>query len=127
MLFIWKASEALKLPPEQEQKFTQVVHELNARKKQMSQKMDEAIKGLDAAKTKAESEKALKSYRDALKNYNSVSIDELDRMKPLLGVEKLARYLVVKSELSQQLKALLSGDKAPEKTPTSTPKIIEEK
>lgn len=129
-LFIWKASEELKLPAEQEQKFTETLHDLSARKKKASEKLDVATRGLAAAKTKADADRAISLYRDSLKEYQAVQTAELDRLKPLLGSEKLARYLVVKSELNEKLKALISGAKIPTSAspaPLATPKIIEEK
>lgn len=127
-LFVWKASETLKLPPEQEQKFAQAIRDLNTRKKQANEKMEKAIAQLAAAKSKSNADKALGNYRGVLKDYHSLQFAEVDQLRALLGPEKLARYFVVKAELSEQLKALLSGPRATEKTPpSSTPKIIEEK
>lgn len=108
-LFIWKASEELKLPPAEETKFTEIIKTLNASRRAAGDEMDAAVKDLDAAKTKAEAEKALARHRAALKQVHAVQTAELDKLKPLLGSEKLARYLVVKNTLLERLKTMLSS------------------
>lgn len=117
-LFIWKASEELKLTPEVEQKFTDIIRELGARKRQAAQQMEKVVAELDAAKTKPQAEKALARLRDAINEYHAIQIAEVDRLKPLLGPEKLARYFVVKDALSAKLKAMLS---APSANPAPAP------
>lgn len=115
-LFIWKASEELKLPPQDETKFTEIIKALNVSRRAAGDEMDAAYKDLDAAKTKAEAEKAVARHRAALKQVQAVQTAELDKLKPLLGPEKLARYLVVKNTLLEKLKTMLSS------APASTPK-----
>lgn len=126
-LFIWKASEELKLPPEQEQKFTEIINDLNSRKRKATEKMEDAIRRLGAVRSRAEADKALAVHREALKEYQAVQTAELDRLKPLLGSEKLARYLVVKSELTEKLKQLLSSPKPTEVKSDAAPKPVEQK
>lgn len=115
-LFIWKASEDLKLPPQDESKFTDIIKSLNVARRAAGEEMDAAYKDLEAAKTKAEAEKALARHRAALKQVHAVQTTELDKLKPLLGPEKFARYLVVKNTLLEKLKTMLSS------TPSATPK-----
>ncbi|MES2962255.1 MAG: hypothetical protein V4760_00085 [Bdellovibrionota bacterium] len=108
-LFIWKASEELKLPPADDTKFTEIIQSLNVSRRAAGDEMDAAVKGLGEAKTKIEAEKALVRHRAALKQVQSVQTAELDKLKPLLGPEKLARYLVVKNALLEKLKTMLSA------------------
>jgi hypothetical protein len=108
-LFIWKTSEELKLPPEQEQKFSEIVHALGARKRKASERMEKAVAALDAAKGKPAADKALAQVRETLTEYNSIQLAEFDQLKSLIGSEKLARYYVVKGALSDKLKAMLSA------------------
>jgi len=117
-LFIWKASEELKLPPAEETKFTEIIKSLNASRHAASEEMDAAVKDLDSAKTKADADKALARHRAALKAVQAVQTSELDKLKPLLGSEKMARYLVVKTALLEKLKSLLSAP-APAQTTAS--------
>jgi hypothetical protein len=130
-LFIWKTSEELKLPANQEQEFSDILHKLGERRRTASEKMDVAMKVMAAAKSKAESEKALTQYRLALKEFHAIQFSEIDELKKLLGVEKLSRYLVVKSELTDRLKTMLSQPQpasmpSAASGPLGNPKIIEE-
>ncbi len=116
-IFIWKASEELKLPPSDEAKFTEIIKSLNASRRQAGDEMDAAVKNLGEAKSKAEAEKALARHRAALKVVHGLQTAELDKLSPLLGPEKLARYLVVKTALLEKLKTMLSGPTAPKSEP----------
>ena len=108
-LFIWKASEELKLPPLQEQKFTDIIHKLGVRKRNAAEILNRVSRELDSVKTKLEAEHSLKRYHEALKEYQAIQLAEFDQLKSLFGAEKLARYIVVKTELSEKLKTLLSA------------------
>lgn len=112
-LFIWKTSEELKLVPAEEMKYTEIIRTLNVEKKRSAEAMDEAIRGLGQVKTKAEAEKALARHREALRKYQAVQLAELDRLRPLLGTERLARYLLVKNEITEKLKAVLTSGPTP--------------
>ena len=116
-LFIWKASEELKLPPKEETKFNEIIHELNARRRAAGEELEVATKQLDEVKSKAEIEKALARHKAALKRIQALQLAELDQLKQLLGPEKLARYLVVKTSLLEKLKTLISSP-APTPTPS---------
>lgn len=115
-LFIWKTSEELKLPPSSEQKYAETIHSLNSRRREANSKMDEALASLAQVKTKAETEKALAAHRAALREVQAVQTAEIDRLRPLLGPEKLAQYIVVKSSILEKLKTMLA---APGAGPTS--------
>jgi hypothetical protein len=71
-LFIWKTSEELKLQPAAEQKFTDVIHALNKRRRNANARMDAALDTLALAKTKTEIEKALAAHRAALRETQAV-------------------------------------------------------
>jgi hypothetical protein len=116
-LFIWKTSEELKLQPSDELKFTDVVHDLNKRRREANARMEDALGALASAKTRAESEKALAAHRAALRETQAVQTAELDRLRPLLGSEKLAKYIVAKSEILEKLKTMLA---APNAMPSSS-------
>lgn len=117
-LFIWKTSEELKLTPADEQKFTSAIHDLNKRRRDANAKLDAALATLAAAKTKAEAEKALVAHRAALRETQAVQTAELDRLRPLLGSEKLAKYIVAKSSILEKLKTMLA---APATLPAPAP------
>ena len=111
-LFIWRTSEELKLQPNEEQKFTDVIHELNKRRRDANARMDDALTALANAKTKVDADKALAAHRSALRETQAVQNAELDRLKPLLGSEKLARYVVAKSSILEKLKTMLAAPNA---------------
>lgn len=106
-LFIWKASEELRLPPDQEAKFADTIRELNARRRKVNEAMEHSIQALNGAKTKAEAEKLTAAYKAQLKEVHAVQLAEFDQLKQIIGVEKLARFLVVKNEITDRLKALM--------------------
>jgi hypothetical protein len=149
-LFIWKTSEELKLPTDVENKFGDIVRHLNEKRKINGERMEKAIQRLDAltqppaeaaatpapSATKADPkalDAALTEYRKALQEYQKLQTDELSQLKAILPPDKLARYLVVKNELTEKLKTFLS--KPNEATPAldkngkplAAPKVIEEK
>lgn len=132
-LFVWKVSEGLELPAEQEVKFTETIRELNLQKKKAAEALEESVSQLAKAKTKLEVDKALAAHRKALKAHHDIQLAELDRLKSLFGSEKLARYLVMKSELSEKLKELLSAPNvegkpaSPKGGAAPMPRIIEGK
>jgi hypothetical protein len=119
-LFIWKVSEELKLQPAEEVKFTETIRALNIDKKKAAEQLDDASRGLSQASSKASAEKALVRYRKTLGAYQSVQLKELDRLKTLLGSERLARYIVVKNEITEKLKVLLSSGPTPQPSPESS-------
>ncbi len=117
-LFIWKTSEELKLAPATEQKYSETIYALNARRHDANAKMDTALSALGQAKTKAQAEKALTAHRTALKEVQAVQTAEIEKLRPLLGPEKLAQYIVVKNSILEKLKAMLAAP-APTASPAS--------
>ncbi len=132
-LFIWKLSDELRLGPAEEKKFAEIVRNLNKKKLARTQKIEQITKDLLAAKSDKDKESVLKSLKKAYQEYNQLAILELEEMKKLLGIQRLANYLEVKQVLTAKVKSLLiqKGDD-PEKKDTLTrkelppPKIIEE-
>ena len=118
-LFIWKTSEELKLDPKVEIKFTETIHSLNTRRRAANTKMDAALASLAQAKTKDQAEKALNAHRAALREVQAVQTTEIEKLRPLLGPEKLAQYIVVKSSILEKLKTMLAapGPQAPQAPP----------
>lgn len=109
-LFIWRASEELKLEGAQEKKFSQVIKSLSAQKKALLSQMDSSIQKMKSQKGK-ELQKSLQSYKESLKKYSQISILEVQKLEEILGEKKLAKYLLLKSELSEKVKKILSEEK----------------
>lgn len=111
-LFIWKASEELRLQPEQESKFADTIRDLNARRRKATDALETTIAALANVKSKAESEKLIAIYRNQLRDVHAVQLAEFDQVKKVIGPEKLAKYLVVKNNLTDKLKSLISSPQA---------------
>lgn len=104
-IFIWRMSDELKLTASEEKKFTAIHKELNKRKAELNKEIQETTQNLPQQPTEAQ----LGKLRQAIKNYNQISLDEFDLMKKLLGLKRFAAYLQIKSELTNKVKLLLSG------------------
>lgn len=112
-LFIWRTSEELRLAPIEEQKFTEAIHALNKRRREANERMDAALVTLSNAKTKAAAEKALAGHGAALREVHAVQLAEIDKLRRLLGPEKLAQYLVEKNSILEKLKTMLAAPQEP--------------
>lgn len=127
-LLIWKLSDELKLSPAEEKKFAETVRALNQKKAEMNQSLQTSIEKLSKLKTAKEKEEELGRYRKALQSFGRLGEEEFDKLKPLLGGERMAQYLVIKQDLANRIKTMLvnpdngKGDKA-----LPQPKLIEEK
>ena len=128
-LFIWKVSEDLKLSVMEEKSFSELLRDINKRKIELNDNLQNTLRAMQDSKTSKEKDKALADYKKKLKSYNAISIDEIDKVQKIFGPEKTAQYLLIKSDLTSRVKTLLaSPDKSkPEKSEKiPAPKIIEE-
>lgn len=127
-LLIWKMSDELKLTAQEEKKFTEVIRHINDKKSVLNNSLKDSLTKLKQADSKTQ-EKELKIYRQVLNDYNHLSLEEFDSLKPLLGAERMIKYLDIKQDLANRIKSMLL---TPESTPAKnkklpSPKIIEEK
>lgn len=115
-LFLWKMSEELKLSIKEEKLLSEIVQDLNKRRQDLAEKIQEQIKSMAHEKAPAQLEKSLAQYKKNLKLQSDLNTEEIDRVKKALGTEKAAQYLFVKSELSVKVKGLLlsPGEKTKE-------------
>lgn len=124
-IFIWKVSDELKLTAVEEKKFADIHRDLNKQKLQLSallQKLSfQSKENLQLSKSK--STEVIKDYRKTLIAYNNLSLQELDKMKSLLGDKKFLDYLAIKQDINLKLKSLVQTK--PSQLPP--PQIIEEK
>lgn len=126
-LYIWKMSEDLKLSIQEEKSFSDLVRSLNQRRITANQKISDITRSLQSEKSPAKVEQLLNQYQKALDEYAAVSSDEIQSMRKILGSNKAAQYLVVKSDLNERLKTLLASpsDKQPERA-LPRPRVIED-
>lgn len=131
-IFIWKVSDELNLSASEEKKFSDIHRDLNKQKIQLAtqlQKLSFQSKE-NPSLTQARAAEVIKDYKKTLTAYNNLSLQELDKMKLLLGDKKFLDYLAIKQDINLKLKSLVLGDepskaKQPAKLPP--PRIIEEK
>ena len=117
-LFIWKTSDELKLSSAEERKFTDLVKSLNKKKSELNQSLHDSVDKIAGAKTTKEKDAELAKYRKDLGAYNKISEEEFDKLKVILGNERLAQYLKLKQDLTGRIKTMLAnpeGSKAPDK------------
>lgn len=131
-IFIWKVSDELNLSASEEKKFADIHRELNKQKMQLNTQLQKlAFQSKDNPDlSKARAAEVIKDYKKTLNAYNNLSIQELDKMKSLLGDKKFLAYLAIKQDINLKLKSLVLGEE-PEKKAKPTklppPQIIEEK
>ncbi len=110
-LFIWKMSEELKLSVETETPFAEAIRALNREKSVVNQELARALQEIEKANSPKDREVALKKYEKAWRQYGELPIKEINRMRPILGAEKLGQYLVGKSLMAEKLKSLSTSGK----------------
>lgn len=126
-LYIWKMNDELKLTPSEEKKLTDVIKKVNFRKHEINAKIEKITSDLINSKSEKDKIKRLNDLKNLYSKHGKINSEELDTVKAAIGINKLARYLEIKKELSEKVKSLLiPNDKKPKKT-LPPPKIIEEK
>lgn len=129
-IFIWKVSDELKLSAAEEKKFADIHRDLNKQKLQFAtqlQKLSFQSKE-NPQLPQSQASNIIKNYKNTLIAYNDLSLQELDKMKALLGDKKFLDYLAIKQDINLKLKSLVLGEEPkakPAKLPP--PQIIEEK
>ncbi len=124
---IWKLSDELKLSSIEEKKFSDILKNLNDEKSNLNQSLQKSVERMTKASTTKAKEAELGNYRKLLQSYAKLSEQEIDRLKPVLGVDRFVQYLNVKQELTNKIKTLLSSESGGNGKPLPSPKIIEEK
>jgi hypothetical protein len=115
-LFLWKVSDALELETSQEEKFKEAFRNLNEKRSKSAQTMDALLKQFETGKA-SEGQAlsgAIEKYKKALAEYNNVQVEEVQTFRKLFGDKKFAQYLILKRDLTQKLKNLLSDPSRPE-------------
>lgn len=129
-IFIWKVSDELKLSATEEKKFADIHRDLNKQKMQLATQLQMLSFQSKENPQLPQSQAAhiIKNYKKTLIAYNNLSLQELEKMKALLGDKKFLDYLAIKQDINLKLKSLVLGDESkakPAKLPP--PQIIEEK
>lgn len=129
-IFIWKISDELKLSASEEKKFADIHRDLNKRKMQFAAQMQKlSYESQENPKLSVkQASQIIKDYKKILIAYNNLSVEELEKMKALLGEKKFLDYLAIKQDINLKLKSLVLGEDSKAKTEKlPPPQIIEEK
>ena len=131
-LFIWRVSDRLQLTPGEESKFTDQFKKLSEERAKLSQELESTLDKIDKDKENSErTSKLLTDYTSVLRKYNQVQSKEMDVMSKLFGTKKMVQYVLLKREMTQKFKDVLSqqssGTKPVEKANLKEPEIIEQK
>lgn len=113
-LFLWKISDNLSLSTNEEEQFRQNFKRLNEKKSKASQDLDRLMGELEKPQDKKALSQRLEEYSKSLSSYNNVQIEEAKIMRKTLGDKRFAQYLVLKRDLNQKLKNMLSSPSRPE-------------
>lgn len=115
-LFLWKVSDTLELNTSQEEKFKEAFKRLNEKRSQSAVTMENLLKQFESEKDKDSKDISisLEKYKKALSEYNHVQVEEVQTFRKLFGDKKFAQYLILKRDLTQKLKNLLSEPSRPE-------------
>lgn len=124
-LFLWKVSDELKLSTSEEKKFSELYKKLSKKKSDLAHAHSEMMTRLPKTEGK-DLKTLLANYRANLTESNKLPIEEFDGIKKLLGEERLAKYLQVKWDLNNKVKALLSEKTEKKESELPPPKVIEE-
>ncbi|WP_413575728.1 hypothetical protein ACLVWU_15330 [Bdellovibrio sp. HCB290] len=126
-LMIWKMSDELKLTATEEKTFSDIIKNLNLKKSDLNRSLQNSLLTLANTKDAKKREQEFAAYKKTLQAFNKVSEEELDKLKPLLGTERIVQYLQIKQDLATRIKATLTNPDAPmkdEKKPLPAPKVI---
>lgn len=127
-LLIWKMSEELKLTPVEEKKFSDIVKKLNEKKGTLNRDLQHSVEKMGALSKSKLKEEELNRYRKLTQNYGRLGEEEFDQLKGLLGVDRMARYLQVKQDLTNRIKTMLSNPESSKGGQVlPPPQLIEEK
>jgi hypothetical protein len=125
-LMIWKVSDELQLKSTEEKAFSQTVKNLNQEKAQLSEQLQQNLTSLQNEKSEKKIQDILKKYRQTLVAYSKLNEKEFDEMLKLLGTQRMSQYLLLKQEITQKIKGLLSAPAEDSKPALPPPKIIED-
>ncbi len=113
-LFLWKISDTLGLTNDEEEKFRANFKSLNDKKSKASQELDRLMTDMEKQADQKKLYQSLEDYNKSLASYNGVQLEEAKSMRKILGDTRFAQYLIMKRDLNQKLKNMLSTPSRPE-------------
>lgn len=128
-LFVWRVSDRLGLTPEQEEKFNKKYSDLSSERRVLTGQLTDAMNEMERVKAKsADSDKALKKYREILNKLSTLQQKELDELGKDFGPQKMVEYILLKREMTEKFKDVLTqAPQASGSTKTlKEPEVIQE-
>ncbi|MCX7978747.1 MAG: hypothetical protein N2578_07055 [Bdellovibrionaceae bacterium] len=107
-LFLWKVADELKLEPKEEKRVRDLLKELSALKAGLVAESERLLATMKSEKDKRKFSTHIGRYRELQQKIAEISLKEVDGMKKLLGPERTAQYFVLKQELAQKVKTLIT-------------------
>ena len=124
-ILVWKLSEELKLNSRDEKKVSELIRQLNEEKSQRASEIEALQVKMSTDLPPSEAKSLLRTYEKALKTYNQISVDEIQRVQKILDPQKSMRYFAVKGGLSQRIRAILGYNSRSEKHTKAEVDILE--
>jgi hypothetical protein len=110
-ILVWKVSEELGLSAKEEKKLSEIVSKINEKKSTFSSAIENNLRDLrEAVKANKKTNLFVKLHTENLQKLNQLNLDEIKEVRKALGEVRLARYLLIKSDLSQRVKMLLQSN-----------------
>lgn len=126
-LFVWRVSDRLQLSTQEENRFSGEFKKLSDEKMKLSQDLDSLLDQMEAAKDdKKKSSDLLREYGVTLKKYTQSQNKELEVMEHLLGPRKMVQYVLLKREMTQKFKDVLTQSSGSGPV-LKEPQVIQEK
>jgi hypothetical protein len=135
-LFTWRVSDRLRLNPEEEIKFNAEFKKLSIEKTNLTQELDRILEKIEKEKNNDKIiSRLLSDYQTCLKKGNDLQIRELQVMKKIFGSRKFIEYILLKREMTQKFKDVLTQNSAQQSkssangaaTSMKDPEVIQEK
>jgi len=131
-LFEWRVSDRLQFSPDEEIKFKDEFKKFSVQKTKLTQELDALIDQIEKKKGDEKSiPKLLNAYEDNLRKGNELQLREIQAMKRMFGNKRLVEYVLLKREMTQKFKDVLTQNSMQAKASggpvLKEPEVIQEK
>ncbi|MBK9293138.1 MAG: hypothetical protein IPM57_01645 [Oligoflexia bacterium] len=109
-LFIWKVSDKLQLSPKEEEKWATEYKKLADQKGKLTVKAEELMGKIENSQMadKAKATQLLKEHLAVQSEIHKLQLKEVQIVEKLFGSQKATQYVLVKREMLQKIRDLLS-------------------
>jgi hypothetical protein len=121
-LFTWRVSDRLQLSPDDEIKFNEEFKKLSNEKNALALELEGLLEKIAQQKDNDKvTSKLMAEYQKGLKKNADLQIKELKEIKKLFGNRRLVQYVLLKKEMTQKFKDVLSQNPTIEAKNTEHP------